>query len=152
MPSTRSGASYNPSRSSQKGYRHDCGRANQLQKNKGKQMYPKLKNYAILKLIILFNLQQEITPPQEASVNIYKAIQKAYNNALQHKEYQILADLWKNYMNSYLTVRKFLGHPKTYNLLNGWHSLMEKKYMMLLTAEWRKTTLHLPSKFQEQTQ
>ncbi|MBW0587817.1 hypothetical protein O181_127532 [Austropuccinia psidii MF-1] len=34
MPSTRSGASYNPSRSSQKGYRHDYGRANQLQKNK----------------------------------------------------------------------------------------------------------------------
>ncbi|MBW0591976.1 hypothetical protein O181_131691 [Austropuccinia psidii MF-1] len=86
----------------------------------------------------LFYLQKELTPPQEASVDIYKASQKAYNNALQHKEYQILADLWKNCMNSYLTVRKFLGHPNTCKLLNGWHPLMEKKNMMLLTAEWRK--------------
>ncbi|MBW0509156.1 hypothetical protein O181_048871 [Austropuccinia psidii MF-1] len=41
-------------------------------------------------------------------------------------------------MNSYLTVRKFLGHPNTCKLLNGWHPLMEKKKMMLLTEEWRK--------------
>ncbi|MBW0593429.1 hypothetical protein O181_133144 [Austropuccinia psidii MF-1] len=42
-------------------------------------------------------------------------------------------------MNSYLTVRKFLGHPNTCKLLNGWHPLMEKKNMMLLTLEWRKS-------------
>ncbi|MBW0590686.1 hypothetical protein O181_130401 [Austropuccinia psidii MF-1] len=41
-------------------------------------------------------------------------------------------------MNSYLTVRKFLGHPNTCKLLNGWHPLMEKNNIMLLTAEWRK--------------
>ncbi|MBW0579989.1 hypothetical protein O181_119704 [Austropuccinia psidii MF-1] len=41
-------------------------------------------------------------------------------------------------MNSYLNVRKFLGHPNTCKLLNGWHPLMEKKNMMILTAEWRK--------------
>ncbi|MBW0554803.1 hypothetical protein O181_094518 [Austropuccinia psidii MF-1] len=41
-------------------------------------------------------------------------------------------------MNSYLTVRKFLGHPNTSRLLNGWHPLMEKKNMMLLTEECRK--------------
>ncbi|MBW0574332.1 hypothetical protein O181_114047 [Austropuccinia psidii MF-1] len=85
-----------------------------------------------------------MTPPQKASVDIYKALQKAYNNALQHKEYQILADLWKNCMKSYLTVRKFLGHPKTCNLFNGWNPLMEKKNMMLLTAEWRKDNLPPP--------
>ncbi|MBW0584816.1 hypothetical protein O181_124531, partial [Austropuccinia psidii MF-1] len=81
---------------------------------------------------------KELKPPQEAAVDIYKASQKAYNNALQHKEYQILADMWKSCMNSYLTVRKFLGHPNTFKLLNGWHSLMERKNMTLLTAEWRK--------------
>ncbi|MBW0593402.1 hypothetical protein O181_133117 [Austropuccinia psidii MF-1] len=86
----------------------------------------------------LFYLQKELTLPQEASVDIYKGSQKAYNNALRHKEYQILADLWKNCMSSYLTVRKFLGHPNTCKLLNGWHPLMEKKNMMLLTAEWRE--------------
>ncbi|MBW0578297.1 hypothetical protein O181_118012 [Austropuccinia psidii MF-1] len=78
--------------------------ANQLQKDKGQLMTSKLINYVILKLIILFYLQKELTLPQEASVDIYKASQKAYNNALQHKEYQILADLWKNCMNSYLSV------------------------------------------------
>ncbi|MBW0504616.1 hypothetical protein O181_044331 [Austropuccinia psidii MF-1] len=41
-------------------------------------------------------------------------------------------------MNSYLTVRKFFGHPKTCKLLNGWHPLMEEKNMILSTAEWRK--------------
>ncbi|MBW0575897.1 hypothetical protein O181_115612 [Austropuccinia psidii MF-1] len=101
-------------------------------------MTSKLINYVILKLIILFYLQTELIPPQEASVDIYKASQKAYKHALQHEEYQILADLWKNCMNSYPTVRKFLGHPNTCKLLNGWHPLMEKKNMMLLTAGWRK--------------
>ncbi|MBW0587168.1 hypothetical protein O181_126883 [Austropuccinia psidii MF-1] len=111
---------------------------NQLQKDKGQLMTSKLINCAIMKLIKLFYLQKELTPPQEASVNIYKASQKAYNNALQHKEYQILEDLWKNCINSYLTVRKFLSDPNTCELLNGCHLLMEKKNMMLLTAEWRK--------------
>ncbi|MBW0483232.1 hypothetical protein O181_022947 [Austropuccinia psidii MF-1] len=86
----------------------------------------------------LFHLQKELTPPQEVSVDIYKASQKAYNNALKHKEYQILEDLWKNCMNSYLIVKKFLGHPNTCKLLNGWHPLMEKKNMMHLPAEWRE--------------
>ncbi|MBW0571733.1 hypothetical protein O181_111448 [Austropuccinia psidii MF-1] len=89
-------------------------------------------------LIIPFYLHKELTLPQEASLDIYKASHKAYNNALQYKEYQILADLWKNYMNSYLTVRKFLGHPNTCKFLNGWHPLIEKKNMMLLTLEWSK--------------
>ncbi|MBW0585422.1 hypothetical protein O181_125137 [Austropuccinia psidii MF-1] len=86
----------------------------------------------------LFYLQKELAPPQEASVDIYKASKKAYNNALQHKEYQILAYLWKKCINSYLNVRKFMGHLNNCKLLNGWHPLMEKKNMMLLTAEWRK--------------
>ncbi|MBW0584657.1 hypothetical protein O181_124372 [Austropuccinia psidii MF-1] len=94
----------------------------------------------------LFYLQKELTPPQEASVDILKASQKAYNNALQHIEYQILADLWKNCMNSYLTVRKFLGHPSTCKLCNGWHQSMENKNMMLLTAEWRKNNPPPPKK------
>ncbi|MBW0589562.1 hypothetical protein O181_129277 [Austropuccinia psidii MF-1] len=112
--------------------------ANKLQKDKGQLMTPKLINYVILKLRILFYLQTELTPPKEASVDIYKDSQKAHNNALQHKEYQILANPWKNCMNSYLTVKKFLGHPNTCKLLNVWHPLIEKKKMMLLTAEWRK--------------
>ncbi|MBW0549500.1 hypothetical protein O181_089215 [Austropuccinia psidii MF-1] len=120
MPSNRLGASYNPSGSSQKGHRRDCGRSKSITEEK------------------------ELKPPQEASVDIYKASQKAYNNALQHKEYQILADLWKTCMNAYLTVRKFLGHPNTCKLLNGWHPLLEKKKMMLVREEWRRNNLPPP--------
>ncbi|MBW0534499.1 hypothetical protein O181_074214 [Austropuccinia psidii MF-1] len=76
----------------------------------------------------MFYLQTELTPPQDASVDICKASQKAYNNSLQHKEYQILADLWKDCMNSHLTVRKFLGHTNTCKVLNGWNALMENKH------------------------
>ncbi|MBW0549602.1 hypothetical protein O181_089317 [Austropuccinia psidii MF-1] len=67
--------------------------ANELQKDKVQLMTSKSINYAILSLIILFFLQTELTPPQEASVDISKSSQKAYNNEFQHKEYQILADL-----------------------------------------------------------
>ncbi|MBW0530439.1 hypothetical protein O181_070154 [Austropuccinia psidii MF-1] len=80
----------------------------------------------------------DLTSPQEASVDIYKASQKSHNNALKHKEYQILADQWKNSINSYLTVRIFLGHPNTCKLLNRRHAVLEKKNMIPLTAERRK--------------
>ncbi|MBW0588806.1 hypothetical protein O181_128521 [Austropuccinia psidii MF-1] len=95
-------------------------------------------------LIIPFYLHKELTPPQGASVNIYRASHKAYNNSLQYKEYQMLAYLCKNCMNSYLAVRKFVGHPNTCKLLNGWHPLMEKKNMTLLTLEWRKNNHPTP--------
>ncbi|MBW0586570.1 hypothetical protein O181_126285 [Austropuccinia psidii MF-1] len=103
-------------------------------------------NCPIMKLLTLFYLQKALRPPQEASVDIYKAIQMAYSNALQHKEYQILANLWKNCMKSYLTVRKLLGHPNTCKLLNGWHPLIEKKNMLLSTEEWSKNNPPPPKK------
>ncbi|MBW0515519.1 hypothetical protein O181_055234 [Austropuccinia psidii MF-1] len=49
-------------------------------------------------------------------------------------------------MNSYLTVRKFLGHPNTCNLLNGWHPFLENKNMMLLIAELRENNRPPPKK------
>ncbi|MBW0561969.1 hypothetical protein O181_101684 [Austropuccinia psidii MF-1] len=94
MPSTRSEASYSPSSSSKKVIGLIVAEANKLQKNKGQYMNSKLTNYAILKLIILFSLPTVLTPPQGASVDIYTASQKTYKNAFQHKEYQILEDLW----------------------------------------------------------
>ncbi|MBW0529511.1 hypothetical protein O181_069226 [Austropuccinia psidii MF-1] len=51
-------------------------------------------------------------------------------------------------MNSYLTVRKFLGHPDTCKMLNGWNPLMEKKNIMLLTAEWTKNNPPPPKQVQ----
>ncbi|MBW0511268.1 hypothetical protein O181_050983 [Austropuccinia psidii MF-1] len=89
MASTSSGAGYDPSSSPQKVIDRIMGGANQLWKNKGQLLTFKLINYVNLKWIILFYLQKELTLPQVASVDIYKASQKAYNNALKHKEYQI---------------------------------------------------------------
>ncbi|MBW0462111.1 hypothetical protein O181_001826 [Austropuccinia psidii MF-1] len=129
MRSTKSGASYNPSSKSQKGNRHDYGRGQSVTEGQGS-----VDDF------------KKLTLPQEASVDIYKDSQKAYNNALQQKKYQILSDLWKNCINAYLPVRKFLGHPSTSKLLNGWHPLMEKKKMMLLTAEWRTNNSPPPKK------
>ncbi|MBW0588285.1 hypothetical protein O181_128000 [Austropuccinia psidii MF-1] len=99
--------------------------ANQLQKDKGQLMTSKLINYVILKLIKLFYLQKELTLPQEASVDIYKASQKAYNNAFQHKEYQILADLWKNCMNSYLTEK--IPGPSQHLQVTQWMESIDGK-------------------------
>ncbi|MBW0544437.1 hypothetical protein O181_084152 [Austropuccinia psidii MF-1] len=138
MPSKRSGASYNPSRSSQKGYRHDYGRSQSVTEGQGSVNESQIDRLCHSDTNNPFPLQTQLKIPQQAFVKIYKSSQKAYNNALQHKEYQILADLWKNCMNSSLTVRKFLGNQKTCKLLNGWNPLMEKKKMILLTAEWRK--------------
>ncbi|MBW0564664.1 hypothetical protein O181_104379 [Austropuccinia psidii MF-1] len=145
MPSTRSGASFNPSSSSQKGHRHDYGRSQSVKERQGS-----VDDLPIDKLCHS-EADKAVLPSKraEASVDIYRARQKAYNNALQHKEYQILADLWKNCINSYITVRKFLGHPRTFKLPNGWHPLMEKKKMTLLTAEWRKNNPPPPKQVQK---
>ncbi|MBW0589508.1 hypothetical protein O181_129223, partial [Austropuccinia psidii MF-1] len=39
---------------------------------------------------------------------------------------------------------KVPGPSHTFKLLNGWHPLLEKKNMMLLTAEWRKNNTSPP--------
>ncbi|MBW0587766.1 hypothetical protein O181_127481, partial [Austropuccinia psidii MF-1] len=49
--------------------------SNQSQKDKGQLMTSKLINFVILRLRVLLYLQKELTPPQEASVDIYKATQ-----------------------------------------------------------------------------
>ncbi|MBW0591350.1 hypothetical protein O181_131065 [Austropuccinia psidii MF-1] len=114
MPSTRSGERYKLSSSSQKGHRHDYGRSQSDTEGKGDDTATRS---------LIGNLQSQPEALQQCTA---------------HKEFQILADLWKKCLDSYLTVRKFLGHPNTFKLLNGWHPLMEKKNMLLLAVEWRK--------------
>ncbi|MBW0510593.1 hypothetical protein O181_050308 [Austropuccinia psidii MF-1] len=46
---------------------------------------------------------------------------------------------------------KFLGHPNSCKLLNGWNSLMEKKNMILLTEEWRRKNPQPPKKVKKPT-
>ncbi|MBW0593927.1 hypothetical protein O181_133642, partial [Austropuccinia psidii MF-1] len=139
-------ASYNPSSSSQKGHRCDYGRSQSAKEGQGSVddlKINKLCHSEAYKAVL--PSKRADTATRSLSGHL-KASQKAYNNELQHKEYQILSDLWRNCMNSYLTVRKFLGHPNTCKLLNGCHPLMEKKNMMLLKAEWRKNKPTPPKK------
>ncbi|MBW0482308.1 hypothetical protein O181_022023 [Austropuccinia psidii MF-1] len=48
-------------------------------------------------------------------------------------------------MDSYLTVRKFLGHHNTCKFPNVWHTFIKKKSIIPLPAEWRKDN-HPPPK------
>ncbi|MBW0493065.1 hypothetical protein O181_032780 [Austropuccinia psidii MF-1] len=127
MPSTKSGASYNPSRSSKNVIEVIMEEPNQLQKDKGHLMDSKLTNYSIMKLIILFYLQTELTLPQEASVDIYKASHKAYKNALQNKVYQILADLWKNLSQYLPDCKKIPGQSQNFKVTQWMASIYGKE-------------------------
>ncbi|MBW0561415.1 hypothetical protein O181_101130 [Austropuccinia psidii MF-1] len=113
MPSTRSGTSYNPSSSSQKGHRSDYGRSQSVTEGQRPVDDLQINKICHSEADNTASLQTELTPQQEALVDIYKSSQKAYNIALLYKEYQILVDLWENCMNSFLTVRQLLGYPNT---------------------------------------
>ncbi|MBW0533362.1 hypothetical protein O181_073077 [Austropuccinia psidii MF-1] len=97
-------AEYSPSKSSQKGYRRDYSRSQSVSEGQGSVNELQTDKLSYSEADNIVSLQTELTPPQAASVDIYKAKQKACNNSLQYKGYQILVDLWQNFMKSYLTV------------------------------------------------
>ncbi|MBW0574499.1 hypothetical protein O181_114214 [Austropuccinia psidii MF-1] len=146
MRSNRSGACYNPSSSSQKGHRRYYGKSQSVTEGQGSFDDLQIDKLCHSEADKAFLPSKRAETATRSLITHYKAIQKAYNNALQHKEYQILPDLWKKCINSYLTVIKFLVHPNTCKLINRWHPLMEKKNMMLLTEEWRKNNPPPPKK------
>ncbi|MBW0591139.1 hypothetical protein O181_130854, partial [Austropuccinia psidii MF-1] len=95
--------SYNPSSSSKNGNRCDYGRGQPGTEGKG---------------------------ADTATISLSGHIQSQPQSIQQFPAVQGVPDPCrsvKNCMNSYLTERKFLGHPDTWELLNGWHPLMEKK-------------------------
>ncbi|MBW0577170.1 hypothetical protein O181_116885 [Austropuccinia psidii MF-1] len=138
MPETRLGASYNTSRSSQKGHRRDYGRSQSVTEGQGS-----VDDLQINKLC-LSEAVNTILPSNRAETatgSLIGNLQSQPEGLQQCISAQRVPDpciYVKNCINSYLTVRKFLGHPNTCKLLNGWLPLMEKKNMMLSTAEWRQ--------------
>ncbi|MBW0484644.1 hypothetical protein O181_024359 [Austropuccinia psidii MF-1] len=138
MLSTRYKSSYNPSTSSRKAYTQDYRQIQSVTEGQGSadgKQNNKLCNYEADKSVFPSNR----TEATEKSLRVHsKSRKKAFNNVLLHNKYQIIADLGKRHMRSYLTVRKSLGNTKTCKLLNGWNSFMEKKNIMLLKSEWRK--------------
>ncbi|MBW0522287.1 hypothetical protein O181_062002 [Austropuccinia psidii MF-1] len=152
MPSTRSGASYKTSRSSQKGHRSHYGRSQsdtEGQASVDDSQSNKLVHSEADNTFLPSNSTDTATrrlsgyiKSQPEGLQQYIAVQRVPNPCRSVE----------NCMNSYLTVRKFLCHPKTCKLLNRGNPLMEKENMIILKAEWRKTTLHHPSKCQKQPQ
>ncbi|MBW0491631.1 hypothetical protein O181_031346 [Austropuccinia psidii MF-1] len=138
MRSTRSGASFNPSSSSQKGHRCDYGRSQSVTEGKG--------SVDDLQINELCHSEADKTVlPSKTAKTTTRSLSRHFKSQPEGLQQCIAAQRVpdpcrsvENCMNSYLTVREFMRHPKTCKLLNGWHPLMEKKNMMLLTAEWRK--------------
>ncbi|MBW0516304.1 hypothetical protein O181_056019 [Austropuccinia psidii MF-1] len=149
MPSTRSGASYNSSRSSQKGHRCDYGRSQSVTEGQGsvddfqtnKLCHSEADN-SVLPLnradTATRSLSESIQSQPEGLEQCIAAPRVPDSHRSLEKLHKFLSDYGK-----------ILAHSNTCKLLNGWHPLMEKKNMMLLTAEWRKITLHHPRKFQK---
>ncbi|MBW0464090.1 hypothetical protein O181_003805 [Austropuccinia psidii MF-1] len=122
MPSTRSGASYNPSSSSQKGHRHDYGRSQSVTEGQGSV------NESQTDKLCHSEADHTVLPSNKAETSTKASV---YGEKL----HEFLPDC-----------EKFLGHPNTCKLLNGWHPLMEKKNIILLTEEWRKDISRPPKK------
>ncbi|MBW0593838.1 hypothetical protein O181_133553 [Austropuccinia psidii MF-1] len=123
MPSTRPGASYNPSSSSQKGHRRDYGRIQSVTEGQGSVddlQVNKFSNSEANDTVLPSNRAYNAT----RSLSIH--LQSKPEGLKQCIAAQRVPDpcLWKNCINSYLTVRKFLGHSNTCKLLNGRNPLI----------------------------
>ncbi|MBW0514130.1 hypothetical protein O181_053845 [Austropuccinia psidii MF-1] len=144
MPSTLSGASYSPSRSCQKGHRCDYGRSQSVTGGKGSVNDSKSNK-------LVHSEADNTFLPSNRADNTTRSLSGHIQSRPEVLQQCITAQRVpdpsrsvKNCMNSYLTVRKFLGHSNTCKLPNGWHPLMEKKNLMLLTPEWRKSNPPTP--------
>ncbi|MBW0537157.1 hypothetical protein O181_076872 [Austropuccinia psidii MF-1] len=138
MPSTRSGASYNPPSRSQKGYRRDYGRSKSVTAGQGS-----FDDFQINKLCHS-EADNPVLPSKRAdtATRSLSGHLKGQPEGLQQctAEQRVPGPCRSvEKLHEFLPENeKLLGHPNTFNLLNGWHPLMEKKNMMLLTEEWRK--------------
>ncbi|MBW0590303.1 hypothetical protein O181_130018 [Austropuccinia psidii MF-1] len=139
MPSTRSGASYTPQAALKKGYRSHHGRKQLVTEGQGS--VNEIQTYKLCHS----EADNTVLPSNRAETSTRSLC--GHIQSQQEGLQQFLSDLWKNCMNLYLTVRMFLGHPKTCKLLDGWHPLMEKKNIILLTEEWRGKKPPPPKQF-----
>ncbi|MBW0542558.1 hypothetical protein O181_082273 [Austropuccinia psidii MF-1] len=138
MPSTRSGASYNPSQSSQKGHRCDYGTSQSVtegQRSANDFQINKLCHSEADNTVLPSNTADTATSSLSGNLQTHP---EGLQQCIAAQRIPDPCRSVEKRMNPYLTVKKFLVHPNTCKLLNGWHPLMEKKNMLLLTAEWRK--------------
>ncbi|MBW0505635.1 hypothetical protein O181_045350 [Austropuccinia psidii MF-1] len=138
MPSTRSGASYNPSSSSQKGHRRDYSRSQSVTEGKG--------SVDDFQIDILCHSEADNTVlPSNRAYTTTRSLSGHTQSQPEGLQQCIAVQRVPYPCRSVGKLHEFLpdcekgpGHPNTCKLLKGWHQLMENKNMMLLTAEWRK--------------
>ncbi|MBW0478753.1 hypothetical protein O181_018468 [Austropuccinia psidii MF-1] len=124
MPSTRSGTSYNPSSSSRKGSIHDYGRGQSVTEGQGVDTAIEILCGHIK--IQPYGLQQFIS--EQIVPDLCRSVEKLH---------ELLPDCEKG------------SGPSQHLKVT---QLMEKKNMMLLTAEWSENNPPPPSKCQKQPQ
>ncbi|MBW0575214.1 hypothetical protein O181_114929 [Austropuccinia psidii MF-1] len=118
MHSNGSGASYKPSSSSQKGHRHDYGRSQS--DTEGEGSVEDIHNNKLSNS----EADETILPSKRADTatrSLSGHLQSQPEGLQQCTLAQRVPDPCRsveNCMNSYLTVRKLLGHPNTSKLLN----------------------------------
>ncbi|MBW0507009.1 hypothetical protein O181_046724 [Austropuccinia psidii MF-1] len=152
MPSTRSGASYNPSSSSQKGHRCDYGRRQSVTEGQGSVDYSqinKLVHSEVDNTLLTSNRADTATRSpigyiQSQPEGLQKCIaaQRVPDPFISvEKLHEFLPDFEK------------IPGPSQHLQVTQWMAFIDqKKNMLLLTEEWRKKTLHHPSKCQKQPQ
>ncbi|MBW0568456.1 hypothetical protein O181_108171 [Austropuccinia psidii MF-1] len=127
MPSTRSGASYKPSFSAQKGYRHDYGRRQSVTKGQGSM------NGSQTDKLCHSEADNTVLPSKRADTTTRNLIGHLQNhpegiqNCIAAKR---VPDPCRSVgkLHKFLPdCEKFLGHPITFKLLNGRRPFMEKK-------------------------
>ncbi|MBW0526880.1 hypothetical protein O181_066595 [Austropuccinia psidii MF-1] len=139
MPSARWGASYYPSSSSQKGHRRDYARSQSVTEGQGS-----VDDLQIHKLCHS-EADKTVLPSRRADTttrSLSGHLQRQPEGLQQCIAAQRVPEPCRSVKKLHELIcdcKKIAGHPNTCKLLNGWNPLMEKKNMMLLTAEWRKT-------------
>ncbi|MBW0546804.1 hypothetical protein O181_086519 [Austropuccinia psidii MF-1] len=121
MPSTRSGANYNRSSSSQKGHRRYYGRRQSVTEGQGSVddlQIDELCHSEADKTVLTSKRADNAT---RSLTGHLKSQPRGSQQFIAAQRVPDSADLWKNCMISYPTLRKFLGHLNTYKLLNGWY-------------------------------
>ncbi|MBW0577839.1 hypothetical protein O181_117554 [Austropuccinia psidii MF-1] len=152
MPSTRSGASYNPSISSQKGHRRDYGRSQSVKEGEGS-----VDDFQIIKFFCseAYNTFLPSNRDYTATRSLSGHIQTHPEGLQQCIAAQRVPDpcISVEILHEFLPDCEKIAGPSQHFQFTQWMASIDgKKNMMRLTAEWRKKNPPPPSKYQKQPQ
>ncbi|MBW0542787.1 hypothetical protein O181_082502 [Austropuccinia psidii MF-1] len=146
MPSTRSGASYNPSRSSQKGHRHDYGRSQPVTEGQGS-----FDDFHINQLCYseAYNTVLPSNRADNAQRSLSGHIQSQPEALKQCTTAQRIPDPCRSVekLHEFLPDCEKIPGPSKHLHVTQWMAPIDgKENMMLLTEEWRENNPPSPKK------